>query len=309
MKDFFKSFGFKVLAAIALLLVGVMIYAASTGGMATIPSMISGAILTPLQSAASAVSGGLNSFAGMFGSSAELQRQIDELQAQLNDYRSKQVELDSLREQNEWLKEYLNIIEQDNDYQFADARVIAIDPADKYNNFTISAGTLSGVSVNDPVITPEGLVGVVYETGLNYSKVRSILDPETQVSATVSRTRNNGIPAGTLSLAQEGQAEAGFPVSGRRRPGGRYDHHLRYGRHLPRRPAHRRNRGGTAGIGRHDPVRGGSALCRFVPAVPSTGHHGIQRTGGSGGIGPCNFSERRKHHGGAPKNTKRRSRP
>lgn len=83
MKDFFKSFGFKVLAAIALVLVGVMIYAASTGGMATIPSMISGAILTPLQSAASAVSDGLNSFAGMFGSSTELQKQIDELQAEL----------------------------------------------------------------------------------------------------------------------------------------------------------------------------------------------------------------------------------
>lgn len=195
MKDFFKSFGFKVLAAIALVLVGVMIYAASTGGMATIPSMISGAILTPLQSAASAVSDGLNSFAGMFGSSTELQKQIDELQAELNDYRNKQVELDALREQNEWLKEYLNIIEQDNDYQFADARVIAIDPADKYNNFTISAGTLSGISVNDPVITPEGLVGVVYETGLNYSKVRSILDPETQVSATVSRTATTASPA------------------------------------------------------------------------------------------------------------------
>ena len=210
MKDFFKSFGFKVLAAIALVLVGLMIYAASTGGMATIPSMISGAILTPLQSAASAVSDGLNSFAGMFGSSTELQKQIDELQAELNDYRNKQVELDALREQNEWLKEYLNIIEQDNDYQFADARVIAIDPADKYNNFTISAGTLSGISVNDPVITPEGLVGVVYETGLNYSKVRSILDPETQVSATVSRTRNNGVTGGTLSLAQEGKLKLGF---------------------------------------------------------------------------------------------------
>ena len=210
MKDFFKSFGFKVLAAIALVLVGVMIYAASTGGRATIPSMISGAILTPLQSAASAVSDGLNSFAGMFGSSTELQKQIDELQAELNDYRNKQVELDALREQNEWLKEYLNIIEQDNDYQFADARVIAIDPADKYNNFTISAGTLSGISVNDPVITPEGLVGVVYETGLNYSKVRSILDPETQVSATVSRTRNNGVTGGTLSLAQEGKLKLGF---------------------------------------------------------------------------------------------------
>lgn len=47
MKDFFKSLGFKVLAAVALVLVGVMIYAASTGGLANIPATISGSDCFP----------------------------------------------------------------------------------------------------------------------------------------------------------------------------------------------------------------------------------------------------------------------
>ncbi len=55
--------------------------------------------------------------------------------------------------------------EANNDYLFADGRVIAVDPLDKYGNFTIDTGSLAGVEPNDPVITPSGLVGVVYEVG------------------------------------------------------------------------------------------------------------------------------------------------
>ena len=71
MKDFLKSFAFKVLGVIALILVGVMIYGASTGGLATIPATIAGAIITPLQSAVTSVSDGISGFFGQFGSSKE----------------------------------------------------------------------------------------------------------------------------------------------------------------------------------------------------------------------------------------------
>lgn len=210
MKDFFKGFGFKVLAAIALVLVGIMIYAASTGGMATIPAMLSGAIMTPLQTAASAVSDGFQSFVGIFTDSGELRKENDRLQEEVDKYRQQQIELDELRRQNEYLNEYLRIVESDSSVERASARVIDIDPADKYCNFTINAGTLSGISVNDPVITPQGLAGVVYETGLNYAKVRSILDPATQVSAAISRSGENGMTSGTLSLAKEFKLKLGL---------------------------------------------------------------------------------------------------
>ena len=76
MKDFFKSLGFKVLAAVALLLVGVMIYAASTGGLANIPATITGAIVSPLQSLGASISNGFSSFLGIFTDSGELQKEI-----------------------------------------------------------------------------------------------------------------------------------------------------------------------------------------------------------------------------------------
>ena len=205
MKEFLKSVAFKVIVVVALFLIGIMIYAASTGGVSTIPATITGAIVTPLQSLASTISNGFNDFIGIFTDSNALRAENEQLQAESNELRKNQVETDELRRLNELYREFLELKEQHPDYQFADGRVISMDPADKYGNFTIDAGSLKGIEANDPVITPEGLVGVVYEVGLNYAKVRTILDPATQVSAYVSHTRSGGVTGGTASLAQEGK--------------------------------------------------------------------------------------------------------
>lgn len=79
-----------------------------------------------------------------------------------------------------------------------------MDPLDKYGNFTIDTGSLAGVEPNDPVITPSGLVGVVYEVGPTWSKVRSLLDPSTQASAYISQNGDTCITGGSASLAQDG---------------------------------------------------------------------------------------------------------
>ncbi len=204
MKDFFKSTGFKILVLVASFLVGFMIYAASVDGIATIPGAVSGAILTPLQSFFSTIGDGLSDFFGGFGGSSALREENAQLQAELNELREQQVELDELRRQNELYKGFLELKEQNPDYKFVDARVIATDPTDIYGNFTIGVGSLGGVSAGNAVITPEGLVGVVYETGLNFAKVRTILDPDLQISAYDSRTREDGITGGSLEQARQG---------------------------------------------------------------------------------------------------------
>ena len=83
-KDFLKSLGFKVLTVVALFLVGVMIYAASTGGAATIPATIVSAVVTPLQTIASSLSDGVNSFIGIFTDSGRLREENDKLQEEIN---------------------------------------------------------------------------------------------------------------------------------------------------------------------------------------------------------------------------------
>ncbi|MDD2362462.1 MAG: rod shape-determining protein MreC [Oscillospiraceae bacterium] len=204
MKNFIKSGAFKALAVVALFLIGMMIYAASTGGVSSIPATLTGAIVSPLQSLGAAISNGFDDFIGIFTDSKELRKQNEKLQNEVNELRDKQVELDDLRRRNELYLQYLELKEQNPDYKFADCRVIYIDPNNKYGNFTINAGQLNGVEANQPVITPNGLVGVTYEVGLNFAKVRTILDPATQVSAAVSRTNSGGVTGGSLSLAQQG---------------------------------------------------------------------------------------------------------
>ena len=133
-----------------------------------------------------------------------MQEELDAKQAEIDELRGQLVELDELRRLNEQYRQYLELKEANNDYLFADGRVIAVDPLDQYGNFTIDTGSLEGVKPNDPVITPSGLVGVVYEVGPTWAKVRSLLDPATQASAYVSQNGDTCITGGSASLAQEG---------------------------------------------------------------------------------------------------------
>ena len=210
MKDFFKSAAFKGLAVVALFLIGMMIYAASTGGVSTIPATLTGAIVTPLQSLGSGISNGFHDFFSGFTDSSQLRAENEALQSEVNELRQNQVDNDELRRLNELYSKYLGLKEEHSDYQFADAKVISVDPDGKYGNFTIGAGSNSGIKANDPVITFDRLVGTVYEVGLNYAKVRTILDPSTQVSAYVSRSESGGITAGTLKLAQESKLRLNY---------------------------------------------------------------------------------------------------
>ncbi len=196
MKDFLKSVAFKVLLAIAALLIGIMLYAASTGGVATIPATVVSTVVTPLQSMAASLSEGFQNLFSVFTDAAKLREENAQLQQQLNEMREKLVEQDEINRKYELYKEFLGLKEQHPDYKFADAQVVAQDPSDRYHNFIINAGTLAGVKAGNPVITPAGLAGIVTEAGLNYSKVRTILDPSVQIGAYISRTRDSGITTG-----------------------------------------------------------------------------------------------------------------
>ncbi len=200
MKDFLKSTLFKVLCGVAAFFVGMMIYAATTN-----VGTITGAVLTPIQNGFTAVVNAVENLFSGIGSSSRLAEENEQLRSQINTLREQQVELDELRRQNDFYKSFLGLKEQNPDYRFTAARVIASDPSDIYGNFTINAGTLSDVSVGCAVITPEGLCGVVTEVGLNYAYVRTLLDPEVQISAYDSRTREDGLTAGSVELARAGQ--------------------------------------------------------------------------------------------------------
>ena len=59
MKDFFDTWKFKILVAVAVFLVGIMAYAGANGRLTAAPQELLGVILTPFQKAAAVVSGGV----------------------------------------------------------------------------------------------------------------------------------------------------------------------------------------------------------------------------------------------------------
>ena len=103
------------------------------------------------------------------------------------------------------LREYLEIKEEHSDFSFASASVIGRDTAERFYSFTIDAGSEAGIEKFDPVITSDGLVGLVSEVGKNYAKVLTILDTTIEVGAYDIRTRDIGTTSGDITLARNGQ--------------------------------------------------------------------------------------------------------
>ncbi len=205
MKEFFKSVFARILGVLALVLVGVMIYSATTDGVATIPAKLAGIFITPVQTLLSQASDGVSGFFGQLTGGQELQERLEALERENTELRNKLVEYDELKQKNDWYSDILGLHEEHSDYTFASGRVIGRDPSDIYGNFTINAGTNAQISVNDPVVATDGsLVGVVEEVGLTYAKVRTVLDPATKVASQISRTGDTAYTAGsTVEMARK----------------------------------------------------------------------------------------------------------
>lgn len=121
----------------------------------------------------------------------ELKSQIDDLTTQINKTKLEQYELDNYRE----------LLELDNQYADFDkiaAHVIAMDGTNWFSTFTIDKGSTQGIAKGMNVIAGSGLVGIVTDVGPNYSKVRSIIDDSSNVSAMVLTTKDNFNVSGSL---------------------------------------------------------------------------------------------------------------
>ncbi len=204
MKEFFKSRGFFALATAATLLFGWVLYTAFAGAVSSVPQRVLSATFTPLQTAASgAAKSARGAISSLFGTNA-LRRENQALRQEIAVLRAGQTELETLRRQNAWYHEFLELKAHHPAYRLAEAQVIARDPDDTFGNFTINCGSAKGVAKGNPVITPDGLVGTVYEVFPASAKVRTVLDPRAPVSVYVSRTRDHGITASTAAFAAEG---------------------------------------------------------------------------------------------------------
>lgn len=126
----------------------------------------------------------------------KLQKEIEELRIQLNTIKLEQTELENYRELYQLDQKYPS-------FEKVAASVVAKDGNNWFSTFTINRGTNHGIDVGMNVISGSGLVGIIIDAGPNYSKVRSIIDDTSNVSAMITNTGDNFIVSGNLKTMNE----------------------------------------------------------------------------------------------------------
>lgn len=207
MKTLFKNKAFKtIIAIIAFLVLGALISAANGHGE-TAQSTVVGTIFAPCHFVAQKISDGIEKISGNIKGDAEYEKEIRRLKDEIGDLQSQLVDYQSLKNQNELYKEFLELKEKNPDYKFTEASVIGRDSADIFKSFTISKGTISGVAVGDAVLYGKYIVGVVDKAYPDYSVVKTILDANFNVSAYEIVTNEISYVTGAAALAKNGQCK------------------------------------------------------------------------------------------------------
>ena len=205
MKDFFDTWKFKILVAVAVFLVGIMAYAGANGRLTAAPQELLGVILTPFQKAAAVVSGGVGAVWEKYTSIDEVMEQNEQLEAENAELRQQMVDYDRIKAENDAYKALANIQKKNSNATYVSGFVIGRDPLDEFGGFTLDKGTADGVAVNNAVISDRGyLLGMVVEADLTSCKVMTILHPSFNAAGVVSRTRENGILNGNTTYAADG---------------------------------------------------------------------------------------------------------
>ena len=161
-------------------------------------------VITPLQKGINGMGLWLTDRADYFATIDELEQQNEELKAELDNVKEKnlvlvqdQIELNNLRE----------LYALDNKipgYDKVAARVIGKGSGNWFSTFTIDKGSRDGILVDMNVICGNGLVGIVTDVTDNTATVRSIIDGNSNVTGMLVTSSDTCNVRGDLELMDSG---------------------------------------------------------------------------------------------------------
>lgn len=191
----FAGVVFLIVAAVVFFLV------LRSGDSISISENALGSLITPIQNALTSVTGKVKGFLTDWRDYDKLQEQYDQLELEYEQARMELVSAEEALLENERLKTQLSARDAYASLDPIYAKVIARDAGPWFETFSINRGTNSGVAVGMAIVNGDGLIGRVYEVGLNYAKVICIIDSRSAVACLVQRTRDNGVMRGQISAS------------------------------------------------------------------------------------------------------------
>lgn len=201
MGGFFRSKKFRIILCIIALLIGVMLYAVTQDGYTLPTTGVIGRILNPIRSVSNSISTRVEDTLHVFTQSKEYQTENEELRQRVAELESQLVDYDKTQKELEELEGFMGVKEDHADYVLSDpCTIIGYVENDPFHAFYINKGSDDGLSVYDPVVTSEGLVGIISEISETYSTVETICSPNLSIGAEASGTTESGIVEGDVTL-------------------------------------------------------------------------------------------------------------
>ena len=170
-------------------------------------------IFTPVQTATTGVGGaGVGFFRGL-ANLRHAQAENESLRERLAQAENELREARQARDENERLKKLLDFTKDKADYHPINARVVARDPSVWFNSLIINRGSTSGVDLDMPVVTPEGIVGRVVGVGPVSAQVMLITDERSAAGAVVGQLGQSNALGSVRGYGKNGLLEMRY-VSG-----------------------------------------------------------------------------------------------
>lgn len=163
-----------------------------------------GTVMTPMQKGINSVGQMVSDKLRSFKKMQKLQEENEALKQQVNEleYNNKLLQKDKYELDN--LRELYNMDKDYADYPKVAAHIISKDSSNWFDLFTIDKGSRDGLEKDMNVIAGAGLVGLVYEVGENYAKVRSIIDDKSNIHGMFLETNESCIVEGNLTSMEDG---------------------------------------------------------------------------------------------------------
>lgn len=210
MKKFFGKHGILILAGAAVLAVVLCVVSALGSGTGFLHNA-AGVIASPFRAAGGAISGWVNDTKDHFESVENLQEENRQLRKSVAELESQLREVQKDQDENRRLRTLLDLRQKRDDFSFESTRVVGRGTSNWEATLTLDAGTGRDIAVGDCVVSEEGfLVGVVTEAGWNWSTVTTILDPNSQLGATVFRTGETTVAQGELSMMHDNRLKLSY---------------------------------------------------------------------------------------------------
>lgn len=201
---YFKNKFFAILLCIAVILTVFTVVLSAMG----LQNQLSNAVNTVFLPFRYATARIVNAFRGFSEYFSDIDSLIDEnesLKEEIADLENKLREAELAQEENERLREYIEVKKTYNDYKFSDAFVIGSESGNFMSVIMLNKGSGDGIETGMPVITSSGVVGSVCEVGYSWCKVKTLIEDGVSAGAYITRNGQTGIVSGDIAYKDKGE--------------------------------------------------------------------------------------------------------